>query len=283
MRITKVFNNNVVGSIDQFGRELVVMGKGIGFQKKKNDVIDDDSVEKIYKMPRSEASQFEKIVEEMPYEHIALANEIIGEAREKLGRKLSKNIYITLTDHLSFAIVRKEQGIEFENALLREIKRFYHPEFQIGLRAIELVEERIGIKLSEDEAGFIALHIANAEVDGNITYTIKSAEIIQEILDIVKNHFMIEIDEESISYDRFITHLKYLIYRLVKKTFVETEDKEFYMTILDRFPEATTCAKKVKAYLDEKLGYEISEEELMYLTIHIERIVRRDSSLKDQS
>ncbi len=276
MKITKIFNNNVVGSFDSTDREIVVMGKGIGFQKKANDLIDEKLIEKIYKIPKTNSSQFEKLVEEMPYEHIAIADEIVSYATDVLGKKLNKNIYITLTDHLSFAIERKRENLEFENALLWEIKRFYNEEFRIGLKALELVEQRLGVVLSEDEAGFIALHIVNAEMNGDMSYSAKAPEIIQDILNIVKYTFGIEIDETSISYERFITHLKFLIQRAVKNKYYSNEDKEFVATFLEKFSESSGCARKIKTYMYKKMNYSISDEELMYLTIHIERIIRRD-------
>lgn len=276
MKITKVFNNNVVGSIDESGRELVLMGSGIGFQKKVNDRIEESSIEKIYKMPKTNVSQFEKLVEEMPYEYITLADEIINYAKDTIGKKINKNVYITLTDHLSFAIQRKKEGIEFDNALLWEIKKFYNVEYRIGMRAIELVEQKLGVKLSEDEAGFIALHIVNAEVDGDMKYSVKAPEIMQDVLNIVKYTFGIEIDETTLSYERFITHLKFLIQRAVSHRQYAEIDREFFDMIQRKFKDSASCAKKIADYMSKEMRYEISEEELVYLTIHIERIVTRE-------
>lgn len=277
MKITRIINNNVVGSVNEVGKELVVMGKGIGFQKKVNDIIDESLIEKMFTVSDPESSQFAKLVEEIPYEQVKTAGEIISYAKQTLDKKLSKNIYITLTDHLSFAIDRKQQGIEFENALLWEIKRFYGPEYSIGLHALEIVKERLGVELSKDEAGFLALHLVNAEVDGDIRTVVKSPEMIQDILNIVKYSFGIELDENTIAFERFLTHLKFFIQRAIKKNGYHGFDEEFYGSILNKYVDATKCARKIKDYMKKKLDYEVSDEELTYLSIHIERIVRRET------
>ena len=129
MKIIRILNNNVVSSLDEKDSEIVVMGKGIGFQKKPGDTIEESKVEKIFRMPRASASQFEKLFEEIPYEQVKVADEIIAYAREVLNKKLNKNVYITLTDHLNFAVERQAQGIVFRNALLWEIEKFYDKEF----------------------------------------------------------------------------------------------------------------------------------------------------------
>lgn len=45
MTIEKVINNNVVVVIEN-GKEAVIMGRGIGFQKKKGDPLEEDKVTK---------------------------------------------------------------------------------------------------------------------------------------------------------------------------------------------------------------------------------------------
>lgn len=168
MKIKKIINNNVVATLDDFDNELVVMGRGIGFQKHEGDLVDKSKVEKYFAMSNVNASQFEKLVKEIPYETIKTADEIITYAKQQLKRELNKNIYITVTDHLNFAIERHKKNIKFQNDLLWEIKRFYQKEYQIGCQALEIIKEQLGVDLSEDEAGFFALHIVNAEMNGEM-------------------------------------------------------------------------------------------------------------------
>ena len=123
MKIVKVINNNVVSSVDDKECELIILGRGIGFQKNSGDEIEEDRIEKVFQLSSAANSQFESLVKEIPYEYIKYTDEIVKEAAEVIGRSLNRNIYITLTDHLHFAVERYRKNIVFQNALLWEIKK----------------------------------------------------------------------------------------------------------------------------------------------------------------
>ena len=53
-----------------------------------------------------------------------LTSDIITYAKKNLNVQLNQSIYITLTDHINFAIQGQAQGIQLKNALLWEIKKF---------------------------------------------------------------------------------------------------------------------------------------------------------------
>ncbi|MCH5343767.1 MAG: PRD domain-containing protein [Acetatifactor sp.] len=274
MKIVKIMNNNVVNALDEKNRELIVLGKGIGFQKRKGDEVEEAKVEKVFRLPDQSKSQFEKLVEEIPYVYVKYTDEIVKEAEETLGKKLNKNIYITLTDHLHFAIERYRQNIIFQNALLWEIKKFYVKEYDIGLKVLELLKEQEGVELSVDEAAFIALHIVNAEMDGDLSQTISMPGMIKDMLDIVRYTFQMDLDEDSLSYERFVTHLKFFIQRAINRQYYPNEDNELYELFQKKSPKANDCAKKIKKYMEKKTGTEVTDEELMYLTVHIDRVIR---------
>lgn len=278
MQILRVINNNVISSLDDEKREVVVMGKGVGFQKKAGDPVDVSRIEKIFQLPKEHTNQYERLVSDMPYEHIKMAEEIIQYAARTLKRHLNKNIYITLTDHLDCAIERQKQGTVFQNALLWEIRKFYEEEFQIGCRAVALVKEKTGVELPEDEAGFIALHIVNAEMDGDIRKAGTIPEMIKDILNIVRYTFNVEVDESDLSYERFVTHLKFFLQRAVQNVSYDNDDPELDEIIRTRYPREYACADKIRAYMKKRMKYEVEEEELTYLTMHIARIIRRNSS-----
>lgn len=281
MKILKVINNNVISSIDDTQKEVVIMGKGIGFQKRAGEELDEIKIEKIFHLPSEHTSQFEKLIADMPYEHMQLAQEIIQYARNTLDRHLNKNIYITLTDHLNFAMERQKQGIIFQNALLWEIQKFYSKEYEIGEKALEMVKDKIGVKLPIDEAGFIALHLVNAEMDGDIRQAVNMPGMIKDMLNIVRYTFGIEFDESTLSYERFVTHLKFFVQRAVQGECYEADDMEFIKSIKNRHPKEYECALKMKEYMDRKVNYQVTEEELTYLTVHINRVIRRSKSIEN--
>ncbi len=278
MKIVKVINNNVVSSVDDDGKEVVVTGKGLGFQKKPGDEIDPQKIEKIYRLDDEQKNQFVQLMEVIPYEQLTLATKIIEDTKQELKCKLNQSIYIALTDHLNFALERNKQGVAFDNALLWEIQKYYPKEYECALKAVETVKQETGETLSEDEAGFIALHFINAEVDGDITTSRKMPEIVKEILNIIRYTLMVDFDEESLNYQRLISHLKYFVQRAMKKEYYEDDEAEdFYRGIVKKYPEEYECARKIKSYMEQKTNYNVSNEELLYLTVHINRVKRHQA------
>lgn len=275
MNITKVINNNVVSSKDENENEVLIMGKGLGFQKKAGDEVDNEKIEKVFTLSDEVKGPLEQVLREIPYEHVHMANRIIHEGKKMLAKELNKNIYVTLTDHLSYAIERAAKGQVFENALLWEIKKYYPQEFACGKFAINYVKEKTGIELTEDEAGFVALHFLNAEMDSNLQDTMNMPEMIKDILNVVKYTMMLEYDEESLSYERFVTHLKFFIQRAVAHQYYDTGDEaQIFKNFVNDCPEEYACALKIKTYMESQVEYEVSEEELFYLTLHIHRLIQ---------
>lgn len=278
MKIDKIINNNLIRTFDNNGKEILVMGCGLGFQKKIGDTIDRSKIEKIYAIEnKNDSNKLMNLLSEIPLEYIQLSNEIISYAKYSLGKRLNDNIYISLTDHISFAIERYKQGLNFKNALLWEIKRFYNHEFLIGKEALTIIKKRLDIMLSEDEAASIALHIVNAQLNSrDMNDTLDITKMIQNILNIVKFHFNIELDEYSLHYERFITHLKFFAQRILSGKVVKSDDANFCEMIKEQYKDAYLCAEKVKKYILKEFNHEISDEEIMYLTVHIKRIVKKD-------
>ncbi|BBF43947.1 beta-glucoside bgl operon antiterminator, BglG family [Lachnospiraceae bacterium KM106-2] len=275
MKLIKVINNNIISSVNDEGQEVVVMGRGIGFQAKPGQEIDMERVEKIFCMQDKKSSeQLQLILKELPLEHVQVSNDIVSYAKKQLGVALNENIYITLTDHISFAITRIEHGTYYRNALIWEIKKFYPVEFSIGKYAVELIKERLGVELGEDEAGSIALHIVNAEFNTTMNKAVDITKLIQRVLNIVKYYFKINIDEDDVNVERFITHLKFFAQRIVSNTMLQDEDEEFQRAIEKKYPEYYRCAEMIRELIKDELHYEITREEMMYITIHIGRIVR---------
>lgn len=276
MVITKIISNNAVSCNDDSGNEVIVIGSGIGFGTKVGNNIDQSKVDKLYKLSSDSSTKFEKLVNNMPYQHITIADSIIENAKNTLNRELNENIYITLTDHINFAIERSKQGIEFDNALLWEIKSYYSKEYELGLKGIELVKEELGIELPESEAGFIALHIVNACSYSKISETVKSPKIIDDMITIIEECYNVEVNKSSISFERFLTHLKFLVQRVVSKVGYETDNSDFYIIFLNNHPKSAECARKMAQYISTNYSYVLSDEELMYLSLHIERIINRN-------
>ena len=271
--IEKVINNNIISAYEKSGAEVIVMGRGIGFKKKQGEVVPADQISKIFRIKsRTLAEQFKELLANMPLERVRISDEIISHAKDHLKLKLNQSIYVTLTDHINFAIERVSQGIEPQNALLWEIKRFYPQEFQLGIYALELIHDRLGILLPEDEAGFIALHFVNAEYGTDIRDAVKFPDQMQAIVDIVERELGILLDESSLHYERFMTHIKFLIQRIYRKELLSSEDRELSLLMQRKYPREYQCSVKVAEYIMQATGSRLSEEEIMYLSVHIRRV-----------
>lgn len=278
MKIFKILNNNVAVVLDEKGEEKIVMGRGICFKKKAGGEIDPKTVDKTFALAAGEVSnKFQVLIQDIPMEHMALGEEIIAEARRRLGKKLNDMIYISLIDHVHTSIIRFLDGVTVKNVLLWDIRRFYKEEYQIGLWALEQIKEKFKVELPEDEAGFIALHLANAQMDQEVMHNMyEITRIMQELVNIVKYYFQISFDEDDVYYYRFITHLKFFAKRLVeRKIYTEDENDDLWAVIREKYPKAYGCVEKITAFIEKKYEYELSREEQLYLTIHIERVVNK--------
>lgn len=277
MKIEKVVNNNIVIARDAQEQELIAIGKGIGFQQKKGNPIDSTLIEKTFVNSDAKSSnRLLKLLSNIPIEHVQIANDIINYAKTSLGQDLNENLYLTLTDHINFAIERFENGVPIQNALLWEIKRFYNHEFLIGKEALVMIQQKLGYQLPEDEAGFIALHIVNAKLkNSNVEQITEMTRIIQNILKIVTYEFNVSLDEYSLDYERFITHLKFFVQRLFVGQKLENKDENDFIFILkEKYRKEYQTALKISEYIENDFNRRLESDELMYLTIHINRITR---------
>lgn len=276
MIIKKIFNNNSILAENSDKREVVVMGCGIGFKKDIGDSIDEEKVEKTFILKEKDASEkFKLLLEDVPTNIIYLCYDIIEYSKNMLDTEVNDYIYVTLTDHINNSIELHKEGINRPNIIVWEIKRFYPKEFEIGLKSLELIEDELGIKLPEDEAGNIALHLINAQINNScnkVEDITKQTKMIQDILNIVRYTYNIKLDERSLSYERFVTHLRFFFKRLENKENDKKEDDNFLLNqIKVKYKEAYNCMLKVEKYLDKQLD----DEEKLYLTLHIQRITNR--------
>lgn len=274
MQVERVINNNVVSAFDPKGKEVIVMGKGVGFQAKPGKEINQSLIEKIFYLESQTAvNKFKELIENLPLEHIQVSNEIITYADKILNRKLNPNIYITLTDHISFAIERFKQDMIFDNPLLWDVQRMYRQEYLIGEYAIALIEKRLGLRLPVDEAASIALHIVNAEYNTVMSQTMSITKLFPKVLQIVKEDFGIILEEGSLQFERLVSHLRFMIQRILSREQLDNIDMEFCEMVKKLYPSEFACSEKIGEYLKESFQEIIVAEELAMLTVHIRRVV----------
>lgn len=276
VNIVKVLNNNVVVS-EKGEQEVIVMGRGIAFHKRAGDDINEEQIEKVFTLEDEDITKkFKSLISDIPMEYMDISEKIIQYAKLKLGKKLNDSIYISLTDHIHFAIERHKDNLPIKNGLLWETKHLYKEEFEIGLEALNIICDQFNVILPEDEAAFIALHLVNAQLNEDMTNVMDMTKVIQDILTIVKYHLKMDFDENSLNYYRFVTHLKFFAHRLVKGTHYKNNNEDDLLQVIkDKYPEAYQCSEKIKRFVEKQYRYELTEEEILYLTIHIQRVVKK--------
>lgn len=166
-------------------------------------------------------SKNQKLIELLgntPSEYLLITEEIVKHAQDVLGKKLNSSIYVLLTDHIVFAVDRFKENIVLQNPMIWEIKTLYKDEYRLGQWSINLIKDKLDIELPEDEAAFIALHIVNASLGEEMYNTMNITILTKDILKIIKTHFNLDFNEDSLDYIRLVTHLKFFSQRVFKRT-----------------------------------------------------------------
>lgn len=272
VRLKKRLNNNAVIASDDQDREYVVFGNGIAFDIKKEETIPKDRIERVFF--QKEKTLLQQLIEEIPQKYFDLSCDIIDYIEGNLKSKLSNSIYITLMDHISFIKERAEKGMMPRNTMRWEISRYYQNEYRLGKKVVEFLEDELEIKLNDDEAASIALHIVNAENDGDsIHESMEMIHLVDDILQIICYQTDTEPDEENLNYQRLVTHVKFFVQRLYKKQQTNLKNP-LYEMVIKEYPKAYEIAEKVKEFAEKKMSCRIDDEEITYLTVHIQIILK---------
>ncbi len=274
MKIDKVLNNNVVIARDENGAETVLMGRGLAFGRRAGEEVPADKVEKRFTLQSGQlSSRFQQLLTSIPLSHFLMSERIINHAKISLGKELSDSIYVTLPDHISAAVERYRQGLVLPNPLLWDIRQFYKEEYAVGLEANRIVFEETGVQFTEDEAAFIALHFVNAQVGGEIRDVYDMTYLMQAAFRIVREQYRREPDCDSLEYFRFVTHLKFFARRIVSGQHYGDGDADLLDVVWYKYPRAYDCARRICSYVEREKGFSSGKNELLYLTIHIARVM----------
>ena len=280
MRLKKAFNNNALLALDENEEEVIVMGKGIAFGKKSGDRIDESLIQKKFVFDKSELNEkFSQLFDEIPQQYVELTVSIVEMAQKELGVRFDSSIYLALSDHITYAVRRYKKNENLKNALLFEVKKFYPNEFKAALKSLDMIQYETGCIMTEDEVGYIAMHFVNAQQNGEeMSQTVKVTKMVEDILHIVEYHYQIKLDENSLNYTRFVTHIRYFARRLFAKELNQDTDDILYQQIRERYPDAYRCVLKVKKYIKENCDIELTNEEMTYFMLHINRVCSRIKS-----
>ncbi|WP_297632260.1 PRD domain-containing protein [uncultured Clostridium sp.] len=269
MVLIKVFNNNII-LVKSEEEEKILFEKGIGFGKKNGAVIKEGTeIDKIFVIQNEKnIENFNKVIERTDKKLLGLFEEIIYEISKELNEELSENIHIGLVDHLGFAIKRLENNEEIQNPFLIEIETLYAKEFSLAEKVAKRIESEIDIDIPDGEIGFIAIHIHSARNGGKLSNTVRYSYLGNSIIELVEDELEIEIERKSLDYARFLTHIRFAIERIMTQNPIENDLRG---VIKSKYKISYKIAKSVGVMIGEELKLEVSEDEVAYIAMHIER------------
>jgi beta-glucoside operon transcriptional antiterminator len=274
MKNIRKYNNNIILANDR-GHEVIVLGKGIGFQANPGSPVDTRLIEKVF-VPQEtvQISRFAGILSDLAYEYVLLAAKVVDCGKYLLQTKLNPSVVVALADHFSIAFKRLQEHIDMPTPLNWDIRHLYPREFRAGMKGLEIIRQERQLDFPESEAVNIALHFINAEIDSaDMSTTFRIVTITNDIIGIVKEYFHITFDEEAFDVMPFVIHLRNLVLRYtVCPNQDQSGDDDLYALVMNRYPEASACCTRICAYLRETQGWEPLRGDLLFLTLHIKRI-----------
>ncbi len=275
MRVVKILNNNYILVEDDHGNELIVMGRGLRFSNRVGNELNKENIQKIF-APKDKkiVRDWQQVLEGVPEDYAEAIHSAILLADDHMPGKLNEQIFITLFDHLFFALERLNKQVVLQNRLLWEVKQFYPKEFALGNAIIGYLNQQLHVSLPEEEAGNIAFHLVNAQTENpDMEQTLLVVRMLKDIFNIVKFSFTKEIQTDSVHYTRFVAHMQFFLQRVFDDKMLSGNELAIFEQIAANSPESYRCANKISDYIRKSIQVEIPREELLYLTIHIMRII----------
>lgn len=274
--LEKIINNNVVQARDQADNQYVVMGRGLGFQAQIGQEIDSEKIEKTFAL-QDQSQDFQAIYQTLSQDELEAVSIIIQQSEKILATEFPTSLLFTLGDHIHFAIERQREQIIVKNPLAWQVRRLYPYQYQAGLKAVDYINQRFGTQLDDSEATSIAIHFVTALRENNLVEeTMQSVQLIESILSIFEFHYGRPFDQTSNAFHRFTTHLEYFAERILnQKLQDELPDDFLFQQVKTNYPMAFKASEKIQAFIKANHQFTVSSEEVLYLTIHINRAMRQ--------
>ncbi|MFT4214365.1 MAG: PRD domain-containing protein [Microbacterium sp.] len=267
--ITKIFNNNIVSAVDADGEDVILVGAGVGYLASKGAAVDESRVEREFHLTGVGRSGAFRVLLEVPYPVLRATSRVSELLANTYGIRLPATVEVGLADHLAQSIRRIDEGIPLYNSMLWETKMTYPGEFAIALHTLDVIHEELGRRLPLDEAGFITLHLVNAGLVGDPGRAMTLGTTIRAIIDIVRGDLGIEVDGATTASARFLTHIKFVVQRLTRNRAHHGAADEYYQALIADNPELYACAEHIGRYLDESFDAGVTDEERIYLLLHL--------------
>ncbi|MFB6802319.1 glucose PTS transporter transcription antiterminator GlcT [Peribacillus butanolivorans] len=273
--VEKVLNNNVVIATHSSYGEVVSIGKGLGFNRKKGEELSPDLAEKTFVLKNvKEQESYKKLLPKIDQNLQAAIIESIHLISNRVSGKLNEHIHVGLTDHLLFALQRVSQGMTIKNPFLKETITLYPFEHDIAVDVIDLIEDKTGIGLPQGEIGFITLHIHSAIANKDLSEVNQHSQLIYHLIQVVEEQLEVQINKDSVDYTRLVRHLRFMIDRVMAGEAVD-EPEKIALLLKEEYPLCYNISWKLIKIMQQKLGKPVFDAEAVYLTMHIQRLQKK--------
>lgn len=270
MIIIKSINTNAAIGIDSAGREVVLLSKGIGFPRTPYEL---ESLSEIDRSFYDVDPRYIDMLASLSEPVLLASADLVEQAQINLDCELNANLPFTLADHLQFALDRMRKGIDLTAPLAYDVQHLYPNEYELGILALDIVQDYTGARLPDSEAVNVALHLINAEIEaGNDHTAMLALQITSEVDNLLERELGMKLDKGSFRYSRFTMHLRYLVQRLSGGTQANNSGGRMLRTLAKEYPDIYLCTRKVSDYLYTAYGWKCNDEEKLYLMLHINRV-----------
>lgn len=274
--VHKVLNNNVVISIDASGQERVLMGRGLGFQLLPTDTIDPAKVEKTFVLDGGSAADHARhLLASVPYPVIQAVTSAVDEAERTLGRSLGRRLPLAIIDHIQYVLERMEKGIRIPTTAMPELRILHPQEFAAATSMAQFVSFSLQTDLPAEEAVFLTMHLLNATRDEPNGTAALLFRRVQHVVTTVESGLGVQLDTAGSDYARFILHVQFLLQRLVSNSMLRGTDTSFFEFAKLSYPRSYAIAADVKLYVSAATGSDLTDEELLYVIVHVERLANQ--------
>lgn len=272
--------------VDEQDEPLIAIGKGISFGKQVGQKLLDDEIERLFKPDNSKEKNNDilyKAVENITSDVLLLTEEISSLAANTLKiPKFDDSHFLALADHLNYALKRSAVStFDYPENLRWEVKNLYPEEHAIAVDALYFIEKKTGIRLPISEQTFLTYHFVNAQYDSKSNVqSMQLADLINRAIEIIQYHYQMILDQNSVNYIRFVTHLRYFILRQLNHENDQTTkiDEQVVDVVKKNYRKAYQAAEKVGKMIRTTQNCEVSNDELFYLTLHIDRVTERQEN-----
>lgn len=276
MIVVKNINNNVALCLDSKGQEVVVFGKGVGFLKPPSEV----PLSKIQRTFYDLNHKFLPLLDDIPLDVIDFTSRQVALIRGKLPYETNANLIMTLADHLAFAMTRAKRGIYTPMPSIYEMEQNYPVEVGIGRQIVKAMEQAFHVKLPKGEVQGVAMHFINASLgspsSGQLTAEEEYETILERMTQIVEHALQVTIRRDTFNYARFATHVQYLLKRVQADSPIDSDNLQMYASIRDEYKDVSACVDQIHEYLQRNWSIDLSEEEKLYLIMHINRVISQE-------